>query len=75
MGKDRTLYLTGLIAPADIKASESICVGCCWESAGELGYFCRCRKMDVNVSISRCLGKNKGQTRFGFMFDRVLQTL
>ncbi len=66
MGED-VLYLTGLTAPADIKPEESICIGCDWESPGREGYFCRCTKMSVDVSISKCRGKNKGQYSFDFM--------
>lgn len=66
MGKSKARYLTGLIAPPDIKASESICTGCCWASLGGGAYFCHCTKMDVDVSIAKCLGKNKGQMKMDF---------
>ena len=58
-----TISLTGLVQ-ADINPSDSICIGCCWESLGQGDYFCHCTKMNVDVSISKCLGKNKGQLEF-----------
>jgi len=66
MDNRETLYLTGLVAPADIQPSDSVCIGCCWESPGRGEYFCRCTKMNFDVSISRCLGKNKGQLVMDF---------